>query len=219
MCKLCTRTFFLHGLHLAWLPGSCTSIFVVHRSTGQDSFAHLQLRQRTQASVHASGSSSSSSSSTFSPSSPMHPTYLGDQNRPTRPCVSKNCGKASVIQIPPREGNIRSCLGGIVSNAYSNKSLKKTFCPCGKLIDDLKLLYWPKVKEVKKWQDVFWEYLLGSIHNRHWLNMIPIIDVHYCYYPSSTVQCLNNNTPVQCWTISTKTTNGRNFHFRHLTNL
>ena len=22
---------------------------------------------------------------------------------------------------------------------------------------------WPKVKEVKKWQDVFWEYLLGSI--------------------------------------------------------
>ena len=45
---------------------------------------------------------------------------------------------------------------------------------------------WPKVKEVKKWQDVFWEYLLGSIHNRHWLNMIPIIDVHY--YPSSTVQ-------------------------------
>ena len=51
MCKLCTRTVFLHGLPLAWLPGSCTWIFVVHRSTGQDSFAHLQLRQRSQASV------------------------------------------------------------------------------------------------------------------------------------------------------------------------
>ena len=38
-------------------------------------------------------------------------------------------------------------------------------------------MYRPKVKEVKKWQDVFWEYLLGSIHNRHWLNMIPIISV------------------------------------------
>jgi hypothetical protein len=25
------------------------------------------------------------------------------------------------------------------------------------------LFIWPKVKEVKKWQDVFWEYLLGSI--------------------------------------------------------
>ena len=100
-------------------------------------FAHVQLRQRTQASVHASGSSSSSSSSTFSPSSPMHPTYLGDQNRPTRPCVWQG-----VIQIPPREGNIRSCLGGIVSNAYSSKkSLKRTVCPCGKFIDDLKLLY------------------------------------------------------------------------------
>ena len=107
-------------------------------------FAHVQLRQRTQASVHASGSSSSSSSSTFSSSSPMHPTYLGDQNRPTRPWVSKNCGKVwqGVIQIPPREGNIRSCLGGIVSNACSSKkSFKKALCPCGKFIDDLKLLH------------------------------------------------------------------------------
>ena len=46
---------------------------------------------------------------------------------------------------------------------------------------------WPEVKEVKKWQDVFWEYSLDSIHNRYCFNMIPIIHVHYYYYRTSVI--------------------------------
>ena len=48
-------------------------------------------------------------------------------------------------------------------------------------------IIWPEVKEVKKWQDVFWEYSLDSIHNRYCFNMIPIIHVHYYYYRTSVI--------------------------------
>ena len=69
------------------------------------------------------------------------PNILGRSKQANTPLRKQKLWQG-VIQIPPREGNIRSCLGGIVWNAYSSKnSSKKTFCPCGKFIDDLKLLY------------------------------------------------------------------------------
>ena len=69
------------------------------------------------------------------------PNILGRSKQANTPLRKKKLWQG-VVQIPPREGNIRSCLGGIVSNAYSSKkSLKRTVCPCGKFIDDLKLLY------------------------------------------------------------------------------
>ena len=59
------------------------------------------------------------------------PNILGRSKQANTPLRKKKLWQG-VVQIPPREGNIRSCLGGIVSNAYSSKkSFKKRFVRVG----------------------------------------------------------------------------------------
>ena len=86
-------------------------------------------------------------------------------------CGKRRGGMRKQRRVPSEKQEPHTVMWGITINRYIMN----------------KWINWPEVKEVKKWQDVFWEYSLDSIHNRYCFNMIPIIHVHYYYYRTSVI--------------------------------